>query len=381
MGRLSLVMADGDRDYLARFERFLIVNYPQRFEVFSFSSSDALLDFLNSHEKKDILLINRKLYRKELRFIGVDSVIFLSGDSSEAVPEGFDVIEKYQHAEKIVAEILRLYISGCAKDCHVSGSNHTHLVCTYSPAGGTGTSSIAAGCSILSAGRGLKTFYLNLENVPSTGRYFNGETEQSFSNVIYYLKGKGHNVGLKLESAKCCDPKNGVYFYAPPASVLDMSELTEQDIAHMLDEFKKGAIYDVVFIDLPSGLNTHNTAVLCHSDAIILVLGQGESTTLKMNQMKAGIELLEQKHGIEITGKITPVINKWNKGDLWSAAAFFYGTPAMAIEKYSVMGSDRLDQHLDENLAFLSEVNKLLEQILPKGAANSTAYNGGEFIA
>lgn len=388
LGRLSLVMADGDRDYLARFERFLIVNYPQRFEVFSFSSSDTLLDFLNNHDKKDILLINRKIYRKELRFIGVDSVtgansvIFLSGDGGEVVPEGFDVIDKYQHAEKIVAEILRLYSSGCAKDCHVSGSNHTHLVCIYSPAGGTGTSSIAAGCSILSAGRGLKTFYLNLENVPSTGRYFNGETEQSFSNVIYYLKGKGHNLGLKLESAKCCDSKNGVYFYAPPASVLDMSELTEQDIVHMLDEFKKGAIYDAVFIDLPSGLNPHNTAVLGHSDAIILVLGQGESTTLKMNQVKAGIELLEQKHGIEILGKITPVINKWNKGDLWNdAAAYFCGTPARTIEKYSVMGSDCLDQRLDENRTFLFEVNELLEQILPKGAANSTAYNGGEFIA
>ncbi len=152
LGRLSLVMADEDRDYLARFERFLIVNYPQRFEVFSFSSSDTLLDFLNKHDKKDILLINRKIYRKELRFIGVDSVIFLSGDSSEAVPEGFDVIDKYQHAEKIVAEILRLYSSGCTKDCHVSGSTHTLLVCICSPAGGTGTSSIAAGCSILSAG-------------------------------------------------------------------------------------------------------------------------------------------------------------------------------------------------------------------------------------
>lgn len=388
MGRISLVMADGNRDYITRFERFLIVNYPQRFEVFSFSSSDMLLDFLNNHDKKDILLINRKIYAKELKLMGADgvtranSVIFLSGDGGAAVPEGFHVIDKYQHAEKIIAEILRIYSSGCANDCSVSGGNYTQLVCFCSPAGGTGTSGIAAGCSILSAGRGLKTFYLNLENVPSTGRYFHGDSEQSFSNVIYHLKGKSDNLGLKLESAKCCDPKTGVYFYAPPASILDMNELTEQDVVRMLDEFKKGSVYDAVFIDLPSGLNPCNSAVLGHADAVIMVLEQGDRTMAKMNQMKAGFELLRQKYGMEMTRKIIPVINKWNKGDVWNdIAACFDGMPVMTIEEYSARESGGLGQSTEENLTFLSGVNKLLEQIFPKRCVDFTVYGGGEFIA
>ena len=187
MGRLSLVIADSDMEYIAKFERFLVVNYPQQFDIFSFSSYGKLSNFLNSPTKREILLINSKMYNQELQLRNIEKVIFLSGDGAEHIPDGFEALNKYQHAERLVSDILRLYAARSLKACTMSGHSNTQVVCIYSPAGGAGKSSIAAGCSILCASRGLKTFYLNLEDVPSTSLFFHSESKQSFSKVIYHL--------------------------------------------------------------------------------------------------------------------------------------------------------------------------------------------------
>jgi MinD-like ATPase involved in chromosome partitioning or flagellar assembly len=69
------------------------------------------------------------------------------------------------------------------------------VISVVSPAGGTGKSSIAAGCSILCAGRGMRAFYMDLEDIPSTEMFFHGDSRQSFSNVIYQLKATARTCG------------------------------------------------------------------------------------------------------------------------------------------------------------------------------------------
>lgn len=385
MGRLSLVIADNDMDYLTKFEKFLMVNYPQRFDIFSFSSPGKLLDFLSSPDKRDILLINSKMYKKELQLKNIESLILLSDDSAELIPEGFETINKYQHAERLVTDILRLYAARSLKACTVSGhGSHgsTRVVCIYSSAGGTGKTSIAAGCSILCAGRGLKTFYLNLEDVPSTSLFFFGETEQNFSNVIYHLKGKGNNLGLKLEGAKCCDSRTGVHFFAPPDSILEMEELSDHNVVRLVNELKASAMYDAVFIDMPCGLNKRNAAILSCADIIVLVLVPGDTSMIKMNELKAGFDMLEHKYEVGLEGRIITILNKNDKRAGNIGAAVFNGSkPVIEIGDCVLQGANDHAAGLVENMDFLSSLNKLLECVLPHGAAAAPAYGGGEFIA
>lgn len=382
MGRLSLVIADSDRDYLTKFEKFLMVNYPQRFDIFSFSSPDKLSDFLNSPDKKDILLINTKLYEKELQLKNTEIVILLSDDGAEPIHEGFNTINKYQHGERLVADILRLYTASSLKDCTMSGHGNTRVVSVYSPAGGAGKTSIAAGCSILCARRGLKTFYLNFENIPSTGLFFHGETGQSFSNVIYHLKGKGNNLGLKLEGAKCCDSKTGVHFFTSPDSILEMEELSDHDVVRLVNEFKTSANYDIIFIDMPCGLDRRNAALLGCVDMILLVLVPGEIATVKMNELKAGFDRLEHRCGVDLEGKTVTILNRYNKKVGYNShAVFTCSKPVIEIGECASQVADGHAVDLVENVAFLSNLNMVLECILPQNATAASAYGGGEFIA
>ena len=377
MGRLSLVIADCDADYLSKFEKFLMINYPQRFDIFSFSSRDKLWDFLSSPDKRDILLINSKMYKKELHLKNAGTVILLSGDGAEPVPEGLETINKYQHAEKLVTDILRLSTAGSLKVCLASGHGNTRIVCIYSPAGGTGKTSIAAGCSILCARKGLKTFYLNLEDVPTTSLLFPGESIQSFSNVIYHLKGKGNNLSLKLEGTKCCDPKTGVHFFSPPDSILEMAELSDHDVLRLVNEFKEGTAYDTVFIDMPCGLNQRNAAILGCADLILMILVPGDTAAVKMKELKAGLDILEHKYGVGLAGRTVTVLNRSNKksGSIGNTA-FADGGAAIEIGECTSQGVNGHAVELLENVAFLSSLNRLLEHVLPRDAAAVPVYGG-----
>ena len=383
MSRLGLVIADSDMDYLTKFEKFLMANYPQRFDIFSFSSPGKLTEFLCTPEKRDILLINSKMYNKELHSKNFESLILLSGDDVEPIPEGFEMINKYQHAERLVTDILRLYAARSLKNYSISGHGDTRIVCVYSPAGGTGKTSVAAGSSILCSRRGLKTFYLNLEDIPSTNLYFYGESEQSFSNVIYHLKGKGKNLGLKLEGAKCCDSKTGVHFFTPPESILEMEELSEQDIVRLLNEFRANATYDVVFIDMSCGLSQRNAAILASVDSILLVLAPGDISTIKMNALKTGMDLLEHKYGVKLGGRTVTILNRNDRktANMGAAHTFNDSKPVIEIVNCLPQGLSSNAVNLVENVAFLSGLNRLLEAILPQAAIVGPLYGGGEFIA
>lgn len=377
MGRLSLVIVDLDRDYLSKLERFLMVNYPQRFDIFSFSSHGKLSEFLSSPEKRDILLINSILFKRELNLRNVEAVILLKGDGLETVPEGTEAVNKYQHAGMLVTDILRLYAARSRNGFTVQGRSITRAVCVHSSAGGTGKSSIAAGCSILCARKGLKPFYLNLENIPSTNMFFHGESSQSFSNVIYHLKGKSGSLGLKLEGAKCCDPDTGVYFFAPPESVLEMEELTAEDISRLIAELKASGLYDVVFVDTSPGLDQRNIAILRNSDTILTVYTAWDKSAVKARALLNGFEMLEHKHGGGLKDKLVTVVNYCSKKAFNSESKSYLNDPDVEIPEFAKMAGTCSQTDLVRDVAFLSSLGKLLEVTLPHAEEDVYANAGG----
>jgi len=380
--RLSFVIADSDIDYLNKFEKFLMVNYTQWFDIFSFSSPGKLTDFLSSSDKKEILLINSKIYKKELHLKNIETVMLLSDGSAEPTADGLETLFKYQHAEKLVTDILRLYASRSLKAHMVSGQSSTQVVCVFSPSGGAGKTSIAAGCSILCSRKGLRTFYLNMEDNPSTSLFFHNESEQSVSNVIYHLKGKGNNLGLKLEGAKSCDPKSGVCFFSPPDSMLELEELTGADATLLVNELKASSIYDVVFIDMSCGLNKRNTALLGCADSILMVLVPDDISNKKMKELGAAFELSKHKYGSQMTDQMITILNRYDER-INSIGTSVHTDNRLTVEigECKVQRGISHAEDLVENLAFLSSLNRLLEVVLSKGATTAPAAGGGESIA
>lgn len=415
MGRMSVIIADNDIEYLANFEKFLLVNYPQRFELFTFSSVDKLTDFLIHTQGIDILIISSRIYRKGMNTAKAELSLLLSEDrhtgapkagmltlkcerqpaeggrQSAELPDAPETIYKYQHMDKLVADIIRFYSEKSLKNVSITGQGSTRVVGVCSPSGGTGSSSIAAGCSILCAGRGERSFYLNMEAIPSTDLFFNGDCARTFSNVIFHLKGKGDNLQLKLEGAKCVDTKSGVHYFKPPENILELNELTDPEIGCLVGGLKSSAVYDYIFIDMSSGLNSFNTEILKLADVILLVIDQDSRTLIKLEKFRAGLNLLEHKSGIGIVNRIIPILNRFDgrsetvkqivrlKGcrpmitlsDCSSAEAADAGTTAIAGIVTAPI----------ENKEFLTGLNSILENYAFCSGVEKVIPNGGEHIA
>lgn len=401
MGRIRLIIADNDIEYLVNFEKFLLVNYPQRFELFSFSSTEKLTDFLIHTEGIDILIISSRIHENDMRISVAELVLILSengpayspmpGRHSAATSEGFETLHKYQHMDKLVSEIIRIYSEKSHKNCSISGHGNTRIIGVYSPSGGTGSSSIAAGCSILSARRGMKSFYLNMEVMPSTDMFFHGECAKTFSNVIFHLKGNGGNLQLKLEGAKCVDTKSGVHYFKPPENILELNELTDPEINSLLDGLKSSAVYDYIFIDMSSGLNSLNAAILRLADVILLVIDQDRRTMIKLEKFKAGLNLLEHESGIGMANRIIPVLNRFD-GRIETVKQIIHlkgCRPMMALgdcfrheaveaETAAVAG---IVTSPVESKAFLTGLNSIVENFSFCSGIEKVIPNGGEHIA
>lgn len=386
MGRLSLVIADLDRDYLSKLERFLVVNYPQRFDIYSFSSHGKLSEFLNASEKRDILLVNSILFKRELNLKNVEAVIVLKGDGLDSVPEGVDSVGKYQHAETLVTELLRLYSARSRRGVAIHGRSSTRAICVFSPCGGSGKTSIAAGCSILCARKGLKTLYLNLENVPSTEWFFHGEHSQSFSNVIYHLKGSGGSLGLKLEGARTCDPETGVYYFASPENLLEMEELSPDDISRMISELKTGGLYDTVVIDMSTGLDKRNAAALKECDTLVLVLSEAEPAAVKMRALYKGLEILERKNGSGIMEKLVAVINRCGRNAggsdeirriLAEGGFIEAGKPVIELGELARKPGTCHHEPIVRETSFLAGLNRLAGSLFPQEEPEARFAAGG----
>lgn len=384
MGKLSLVLADDDTEYLSKLERFLIVNHPQRFEIISFVSRAKLDAYLDGADKPDILLVCNDMF-KEGPITGNAAVtVILDGGGETPVPAGYATVEKYRHADRLVADLLRLYSSKGVREHMTPGKYRTRIICVCSPAGGTGKSSIAAGCSILCGRRGTRTFYLNLEAVPSTEAFFHSDagSGQSFSNVIYYLKGRNGNIGLKLEGAASLDARTGVHYFKPPEKLPELNELTEQDIALLLNTFRKSAVYDMVFVDIGSGFCPVNAEVIRQSDVILPVLVPGKCASVKYGEFMNGIEYIRERQGAGHAGRIIPVFNRINGVEPRSVLPQLFGdcVQTAVINECPVSSSRGLDSALTDDAAFLSGVGNLCGHLTYDCIAASPS-DGGESIA
>lgn len=224
-----------------------------------------------------------------------------------------ETIVKYQTGEKLVGCILSIYSEKNPNEVHVqSGNKRTKVVGVYSPAGGTGKTTLAVGTAMHCTYSSMSVFYLNIENNPSTSLFFNSDSQQNLSHIIYYLKEKNRNLSLKIEGARLVDPQSGIHYFAPPESTLELEEMTSDEIKYLIQELKLMGVYDVVLVDMSPGLNSRNTAVLEMCDEIFMVLAEDMVSYTKAKSLEQDLMLISKKTGMNLLDRTTLILNKFN---------------------------------------------------------------------
>ena len=215
--KLHVAVLEKDSTYLNRLANAFRVKYPENVEMYLFTDLEHASAFLSAN-KADVLLIGDefpdafKLENKKT------ATAFLVNSSDIESLNDIPAICKFQKIDLIYKQILGLYAEKTNVVVEKRFSKEearSRLICFASPAGGTGTSSLAAACSLNYAKKGYKVLYLNLERFGAASEYFAADGSFTMSDVIYATKSDKSNLPIKLESYVRHDPR-GISFYYPP---------------------------------------------------------------------------------------------------------------------------------------------------------------------
>lgn len=356
MRRLRLIIADNDKDYIQNLVRYILNNYTGYFEVHSFTKKSFLSEYLEtSGDHIDILLLGKE-FINELQQVKKPGVcIILTEDNVNQNMDGIECVFKFQHAESLITRLISIYSGSIGEEFLNSGQNTTHIIAVFSGEGGSGKTSIAAVGSKVCAKRGGKVLYINLESVCSTNALFSGDSGQTISNVIYYLKENSGNLVSKIEGARCVEPDTGICYFRPPENLHDIEEMLFEDAELFLKAIKKAGLYDYVFVDLSTGFTPRNLAVLRNCDYLIRISTPRQGINTRQELLRKEYESMYARYGVDIESKSIDVINM-NRNHKSTAPVNSIGYyPDM--EQQSVMVKEGYSE-------FFHDVGRLLDSII-----------------
>lgn len=347
MVRLNLLLADFDEGYLSKLADYLQNRHSTNFSVSYVTGETNLKVYLEKHrDTLDILLVCPGM-AKGLYTGTQTTVVLLSDGRLDQAGEEYLVIDKYQRGDQLASRIIQIYLEEHPDRRFVNTSQaSSRLVAVYSPSGGCGKSSLAAGLSALANQQGKKAMYLNLEGCESTEAWFEYGNSPSISELFYHLKEGAKQLSLKLEALSYRDPATRVRSFTPAESLLDFNELNNEDLETLADELRRTGDIDVVFIDLSASVDPKNLKILELVDNILMVVGDEAPSQAKMRSFLKQIPMLERKRNVDYSTRSVLVCNSRSGGSFGEfSAERFKGVCTLPNDRSLLQGrviADRL---------------------------------------
>lgn len=307
MSKLNIIIADRDKEYAESLADYLLAHHRHRFAVTTYTAQADSSAFLKENPAEtDILLLGEGLSEA----CNAGMVIYLT-EGSRPGQENHRHLNKYQCGDELVKQVLEIYLQeNPNKVPLLAGYKETRVAAFYSPVGGVGKTTIAMGASIQASWEGKGVFYLNLETVPATGLFLEGEQEYTLSGVLYFLKHDSHNSVIRMEKAICTDPLYGIDYFKQPDSILDLKEDLTGELRSLLGRLAAMGRYDYVFVDMEGSLDCSSLAVLEGCDDIVVISTPDVVAKRKMELLLHEFAVLERGRGIKLLDKVKLVLNK-----------------------------------------------------------------------
>ncbi len=312
MALIKLLIIDEDNEYSISLCNFLTHNYSETIAV---NYCKDLIDINNRIKVIDphVILASERYYNDIKEYCKRDLILLSSVKNPEsAIKTGY--IYKYKDVNQIAAEIINYQTTSGNKVNH-TGGRKTKIVSVFSAAGNSGKTSLALAVSSICSFSGLSVFYLNLEQFQSTNIFFNGNTQYSFSDIIYYAKEKDKNLVTKIPVICSKEINSGVHYFSQANNVFDMKEMLPEDNDFIVSAIKDCGHYDLVIIDMDSQLNENTMKVFEKSDEILYIITNDESCLHKTGKFIDSIDLFTKsfENSAFIKTRIKYVANKVSK--------------------------------------------------------------------
>lgn len=249
MKKRLAALCDLEEDYMERLREYYESKDTFPFQLCTFKEEDALLAGMlkNTFE---MVIIAEEMYsrcREELcKKKKASSIILLSKRESERLyEEEAPYVVKYQSAESIRREILKIYAEEAMQPAFTKGSHDGILLGFYSPIKRTMQTKISFLVGQILA-KNHKVLYLNLEAY--AGEELLAEKgEKNLSDLLYYMRGDVEKTMSHVESM--LRSMAGVDYIPPAECFLDVLAVEAEDWTRLLEIIKNAKKYDYILVD------------------------------------------------------------------------------------------------------------------------------------
>lgn len=277
----KVVLADWEELYLNELSYGFMEKDPQ-LELFTFSKKELLYQYFRDGETADVLVVDEKLVDAELAALTSGMTRIVMSVSMTPI-EGFYLLKKYQKNETLLHEIKLRYAEDSGSVESIRGNSKTKIAAFYSPAGGTGKTTLALAAAIAGSAAGYRTLYLNLEEIDSVSSVL-PKTSGTLSDVFLALKTKGMNVGIKMQGCIGTESGSGFFYLSGVESISEHQEIDGQELKKLIGQIRDLSEFELVFLDLSSGFTEKTCCVLEETEKIFVPLTASENAALKLRR-------------------------------------------------------------------------------------------------
>ena len=296
--KIKLLIATGDSDYTEHLSRVLIENFADTFEVNVCSSIDRLRDLL-AVDKFDAALLE-PFFTSAVDLGPVRLPLVLADDVSTAGESENNLrkIRKYQRVSSLAGSILEYYAEVSLGMGGFSASRGK-ITAVWSPAGGSGKTTVALLYSASRSSEGKQALYLNLEDFSSVSAFF-PENGKSISKAFEKMES---NLLLFLQGIRQQDGASGLMYFCSPENYDDINILKTKDLETLLNACAEGI--DELVVDLPASCGERVQTVFAAADTVFIVSDPSVISQAKLKQFT-------DQHTVfsEVKGKAVFIGNK-----------------------------------------------------------------------
>lgn len=310
--KIRVVMCLKNEKYMSRILDYYENHYEklERFDIHMFSSYDLAREYTETHTL-DIFLMDDKYKDIELP-MGNFLCVYLTEENSLDTLNGIKAISKYQKAEMLFGELFSFFAESVEDRQYKFTSDNAKLNLFQSSSGGSGCTAVSIAYACALAEQGKKVLYLNLENVPEQDVIFKGEGENDFSEVIYAVKSGSSNLAMKILSCMSQD-KSGVYFIKSCKNILNMDEITPEDMKMLISTLKESCDFEYIVVDKDFGVGLRDVEVMKQAEKITFIVEANSMSQRKLVCITEALKIIDSQLQTDISERISIIFNKYKE--------------------------------------------------------------------
>jgi len=297
MSRLQLIIAVREPEYIARLADYIQTSpFGEQWQLTAFTQTSALRQFIRTGYPVQVIAAQPDLLA-ELgdglpEHIAVAALVTRAGQT-----DGLREVLQYQPLPQLLHDLTAVYAAsgGSAIGGRDQATGHrAHVVAVYGAVGGIGKTTLSISLARQAGGREARVFYLNLERWNATSAWFGGEGGDDFSQLLYTIQAYPGKAEQAIAQYRKRHATLKFDYFAPCRNSEERLSMSGEDAKRLVSAIADTGLYDLLIIDLDSGLDAVHQAIFTEADNVLCLLSCEQIT---MEKTKLALTSGERKYG------------------------------------------------------------------------------------